>query len=115
MGDQLWGQILNRPENPGLLDVPVPTKLEVTNYPNPFNPSTTLAFSLPAEGIVRLSVYNIRGQLVRELINGSMPRGFHKVVWDGRDNGNRSVSSGLYYVRIETGKTSTAKKIMLLK
>lgn len=65
--------------------------------------------------MVHLSVYNIRGQRVRELIDGSLPRGFHKVVWDGKDNGNRNVSSGLYFVRIETGKTSTVRKIMMLK
>ena len=112
---QLWGEILAKSDNSTSDNVPVPTKLDVTNYPNPFNPSTTIAFSLPDEGIVRLSVYNIRGQWVRDLLSGSLPRGFHKVVWDGKDNGNRSVSSGLYFVRIETGKTSSVRKIMMLK
>lgn len=113
--DHLWDAILSISENINADIVPVPTKLDVSNYPNPFNPSTTIAFSLPEEGIVRLSVFNIRGQRVRELIDGSMPRGFHKVVWDGKDNSNRSVSSGLYFVRIETGKTSNVRKIMMLK
>lgn len=111
----LWDAILTISENMNADIVPFPTKLDITNYPNPFNPSTTIAFSLPDEGIVRLSVFNIRGQRVRELIDGSMPRGFHKVVWDGKDNSNRSVSSGLYFVRIETDKTSNVRKIMMLK
>lgn len=113
--DQLWGEILAKSDNSTADNVPVPTKLAITNYPNPFNPSTTIAFSLPDEGIVRLSVYNIRGQRVRDLLSGSLPRGFHKVVWDGKDNGNRSVSSGLYFVRIETGRTSSVRKVMMLK
>jgi hypothetical protein len=113
--DHLWDAILTISENMNADIVPVPTKLDITNYPNPFNPSTTIAFSLPEEGIVRLSVFNIRGQRVRELIDGSMQRGFHKVVWDGKDKSNRSVSSGLYFVRIETGKTSNVRKIMMLK
>lgn len=113
--DQLWGEILAKSDNSTADNVPVPTKLAITNYPNPFNPSTTIAFSLPDEGMVHLSVYNIRGQRVRELIDGSLPRGFHKVVWDGKDNGNRIVSSGLYFVRIETGRTSSVRKVMMLK
>ena len=113
--DRIWGEILNASDNTTILNAPVPTHMDVTNYPNPFNPTTTIAFSLPEEGVVKLSVYNIRGQLIKELINGSMPRGFHKVVWDGRDNRNRSVSSGLYFVRVDVGNTSKVKKIMMLK
>jgi flagellar hook assembly protein FlgD len=89
--------------------------LEVSNYPNPFNPSTTIAFSVPEAGKVRLTVYNIRGQRVRDLIDDNMMRGFHKVIWDGKDNGNSSVSSGLYFVRIDTGSNAVVKKVMMLK
>jgi hypothetical protein len=113
--DQLLGEILSKSEIATLDNVPVPAKLDVINYPNPFNPSTTIAFSLPEEGVVRLSIYNIRGQRVRDLLNGNMNRGFHKVVWDGRDNGSRPVSSGLYFIRIDTGRRSAIKKLMMLK
>lgn len=113
--DQLLGEIFAKSDISTIDNAPVPAKLDVMNYPNPFNPSTTIAFSLPEEGSVRMTIYNIRGQRVRELINGRLTRGFHKVVWDGKDNGNRNVSSGLYFVRIETGKTSTVRKIMMLK
>ena len=113
--DMLWGEILSTSDNTSISNAPVPTKLDITNYPNPFNPSTTIAFSLPEEGIVRMVIYNIRGQQVKELITGNMSRGFHTVIWDGRDNRSRSVSSGLYFVMIEVGKTSIVKKITMIK
>jgi len=113
--NRIWGEILTISDNTSILNVPVPTHLDVTNYLNPSNPTTTIAFSLPEKGVVRLSVYNIRGQLVKELINVYVTRGFHKVVWDGKDNGNRNVSSGLYFVRMEVGNTSKVKKILMMK
>ncbi|MCB5270755.1 MAG: heparinase II/III family protein [Candidatus Cloacimonetes bacterium] len=113
--EQLWGKILAKSEDESIYNAPVPTKLEVSNYPNPFNPSTTIAFSVPEAGKVRLTVYNIRGQRVRDLIDDNMMRGFHKVIWDGKDNGNSSVSSGLYFVRIDTGSNAVVKKVMMLK
>lgn len=113
--EQLWGELMTRSDEVEIEYAPVPVKLDVMNYPNPFNPSTTIAFSHPNEGIVRVSIFNLRGQRVSELINSEMPRGFHKVVWDGKDSGNRSVSSGVYFVRIETGKTTAVRKIMLMK
>ena len=113
--EQLWGKILAKSEDESIYNAPVPTKLEVSNYPNPFNPSTTIAFSVPEAGKVRLTVYNIRGQRVRDLIDDSMMRGFHKVIWDGTDNGKHSVSSGLYFVRIDTGNNAVVKKVMMLK
>ena len=85
------------------------------NYPNPFNPSTTIEFSIPQTGRVKLSIYNIRGQKVKTLINGDIERGKHRVVWDGRDDGNRSVASGVYFIRLEAEGKSTVRKAMLLK
>jgi hypothetical protein len=113
--DELWGKILAKSEDESIYNAPVPTKLELSNYPNPFNPSTTIAFSVPEAGKVRLTVYNIRGQRVRSLIDDNMMRGFHKVIWDGKDNGKHSVSSGLYFVRIDTGNNTVIKKVMMLK
>lgn len=63
------------------------------NYPNPFNPSTTIEFSVPKTGRAKLSIFNIRGQIVRTLLNGEVDRGQHRVVWDGRDDRNRSAAS----------------------
>ncbi len=113
--DQLWEQIMARSETPSELMVPVPTKLDISNYPNPFNPSTTISFAVPKQGNVKLSIYNIKGQKVRELLNERMGRGFHKVVWDGTDLRRSPVASGMYFVVLEVDKAKKAKKIMLMK
>lgn len=84
-------------------------KLEKNN-PNPFNPFTTIQYSLTKTEIVNISVYNIEGQLVSELINGIEEKGVHQVKFDGSD-----LSSGLYYYKIKVNGNSQTKKMMLLK
>jgi hypothetical protein len=80
------------------------------NTPNPFNPSTTIAFDLPAAGPLRLSVFDVAGRLVRTLVDDSMPQGSHKTVWDGRDSSGREVGSGSYLARLEFwGKVETIR------
>mgnify|MGYP001216246856 FL=1 len=85
------------------------------NYPNPFNPSTTIVFSIPNSSKTKLDVYNVRGQKVKQLINYDLEQGYHKIVWDGRDKNNRSVGSGIYFVRLETSRKVCVRKIMLIK
>ena len=84
-------------------------------YPNPFNPSTTITFTLPESGAAHLSVYSVTGQLVRELENGSFSSGEHRVVWDGRDGNGRAVSSGVYFSRLESKGNMATAKITLLR
>jgi FlgD Ig-like domain len=87
------------------------------NYPNPFNPSTTIAFDIPAdkETQVRLNVYNIRGQLVRTLVNETMDEGSYKIEWNGKDNSGRFVASGVYFYRIQADEFSKTRKMVILK
>ncbi len=85
------------------------------NYPNPFNPTTTIKYDLKDAGKVTLKVYNILGQEVRTLVNKNETAGFKSVVWDGKDNAGRMVSSGLYIYRIEAGKFVKSHKMMFLK
>jgi len=87
----------------------------ISNYPNPFNPSTTIAFSIPETGRVRVSVYNVKGEKIKDLLNTEMTRGNHRLVWDGRDNCSNPVSSGIYFVRINTGTESHTHKMLLMK
>ncbi len=85
------------------------------NYPNPFNPLTTIEFSLPESGSVNLVIYNQSGQKVRNLMSGYMKQGTHTVVWDGRDDRGRGVSSGVYITHLKTRDKVTAKQMMMLK
>ena len=79
-------------------------------YPNPFNPTTTLGLALDVDGFVSMSVFNIRGQVVEVLVDRSMKAGYHNVVWNAD-----GISSGMYFVRVETGANTAMQKLMLLK
>ncbi len=85
------------------------------NYPNPFNPSTTIAFDLPEDGAVHLKIYDVQGKLVRTLVNHTLAQGAHRVLWDGRNNAGRQVTSGVYLYSIESGHFSAVRKMILLK
>ncbi len=97
--------------------VEVPTaRIELSqNSPNPFNPTTTIRFSLPASERVGLAVYAANGSLVRTLVNGVTEPGAHNVTWDGRDMAGNPVSSGMYFYRLTAGKFSESRKMVLLK
>ena len=86
-----------------------------SNYPNPFNPSTRISFSVPFEGKVNLSVYNTKGQLVKTLINRRIIPGSHIVNWDGQDNAGKQVASGVYFYKLKTHDSDISKKMLLLK
>jgi len=90
------------------------------NYPNPFNPSTTIAYDVPDNEIhgvrVDLNVYNIRGQVVRKLVDGSVKEPGHYVVqWNGKNDNGEAVSSGVYFYRIKAGNFVATRKMVLLK
>jgi hypothetical protein len=91
-------------------------KVELSqNSPNPFNPTTTIRFSLPASERVTLAVYDARGALVRVLVDGQRATGKYDVSWDGRDNAGSPVTSGVYFYRLTAGKVSESRKMVLLK
>ena len=92
-----------------------PDALILSAYPNPFNPSTTIAYSLPEAGYVRLSVININGQLVRTLVNAPCETGNHQIIWDGADNNGQPVTSGVYLCRLITGEISRTLRILLVR
>lgn len=85
------------------------------NYPNPFNPETTISFSLKEAGQVKLNVYNLKGQLVATLVDARLPEGSHKIVWNGKDRNNRSVASGVYFYRMQAANFSSTRKMILTK
>ena len=85
------------------------------NYPNPFNPSTHIAFTLPSAGSAQLSVYDITGRKVRDLLTSTMTAGTHEMVWDGRDESGAAVSSGTYIARLKMGNVTASHRMTLMK
>ncbi len=87
------------------------------NYPNPFNPETTISFFTAEDAKnAELVIYNIKGQKVKTLVNEVLPAGEHSVVWDGKNTNNKAVASGIYFYNLKVGKKSIAtKKCLLLK
>ena len=97
------------------IEIPNLTTELYGNYPNPFNPETTISFSLSKPQHVEITIYNIRGQRVKNLINGDLPAGIHDIVWDGKDSQNRSVASGIYFYRFHTPETTKTNRMVLMK
>jgi hypothetical protein len=85
------------------------------NYPNPFNPESTIAFTLAEDAPVEITIYNVKGQKVRTLINEVLTYGNHSVVWNGTDDRGNIVSSGIYYYKMDSGKFTSSKKMVLMK
>ncbi|MFA5667370.1 MAG: FlgD immunoglobulin-like domain containing protein, partial [Candidatus Cloacimonadaceae bacterium] len=85
------------------------------NYPNPFNPSTTISYWLPEMARVRLDIYNLKGQLVKTLIDSEMAAGPHSVVWNGKDSNDQAVASGVYFYRISSPNNTQTKRMLLMK
>ena len=90
-----------------------PTLLQ--NHPNPFNPATKIEYSLASRARVRLRIYDVRGNPVAELVDGSVPEGPHEVTWDGRDDRGRAVSSGVYFYQLEVAGAAASRRMVLLK
>jgi len=85
------------------------------NYPNPFNPATNIAFALPVDSKVSLKIYNVAGQLVRTVVNQTMPAGNHTVTWDGSNSSGDKVASGIYFYRLNAGSFSKTMKMVMTK
>jgi len=92
----------------------IATKLH-GNYPNPFNPVTNIAYSIKTAGRVTIEVYNLRGQLVKTLVNEVKETGAYTALWNGKDNSNKSVSSGVYFYKMKTQDYNSTRKMILMK
>jgi hypothetical protein len=102
-----------RKDNNSILEI---NNIVTTNYPNPFNPETTIEFNNPLQGQVNINIYNLKGQLVKNLLQDNLNQGVHKVVWQGRDSNDRQVASGVYFYKIQSeNNKSVTKKIILMK
>ncbi len=92
-----------------------PAELTLNNYPNPFNPSTSINFNLPENSRVNLAIYDLKGRKVTELINQEMVQGQHSFKWNGRDKHNRTLASGIYFYTLRTNNSSLTKKMIMQK
>ena len=91
------------------------TPLLHSNYPNPFNPNTTLRYDLPEDGLVNITIYDMMGRIVKTLVNSSQTAGYKSVLWNATNNKNELVSAGLYLYAIHAGEFRQTKKMVLLK
>ncbi len=128
------GQILLSTNDPENLTISVPCTLSVgmvgidedspltpasfslkQNYPNPFNPVTEISFGLPTSGHTTLEVYDIMGRKVKTLVDGELPAGTHRVVWNSLNDGGKRVASGVYFYKLSHGDKVIARKMVILK
>ena len=107
-------QILAQDEEQELPVIPMETKL-YSAFPNPFNPTTNLRYSMKEAGEVMIQVYNVKGQLLKTFHNKHDAPGYYQVSWDGRDARGKSLSTGVYFYRMTSGKYSATKKMVLSK
>jgi hypothetical protein len=91
------------------------TSYQLSNFPNPFNPETKIVFNLPEEGNVKIEIYNIKGQKVKTLLDCYMSPGRSEMIWDGRDNNGKQISSGIYFYQLVTKKKIITQKMILIK
>ena len=117
---EYWVQEVRRDEYSawfGPVSVSVPPliyKLD-PSWPNPFNPQTTLRFSIPHPAHVRLAIYDLRGKLIRTLADDLQPAGLYTVPWDGRDRRGAAVASGVYFARLESEEGVQTRKMVLAR
>ena len=94
----------------------LPTQMKIVgNYPNPFNPDTTIEFTIPDAGHVSIDVYNIAGQKIRNLVSGHMEAGAHSLVWNGCTDAGELSASGVYIFRLEQGDSVLSHRMMMMR
>ncbi|MCD6176397.1 MAG: T9SS type A sorting domain-containing protein, partial [Candidatus Cloacimonetes bacterium] len=96
------------------ITIPVVTEL-TGNYPNPFNPTTTISFSIKEAGFVSIDIYNMKGQLVKTLVNEQLDAAYYNITWNGKDNSNKTISSGVYFYKMRSSNYTATKKMILMK
>ena len=98
------------------MDAEPPRRFELfQNFPNPFNPTTTISFSLLEKTHAVLSIYDVAGRLVTTLVDDELDEGLQEGTWDGKDANGSAVGSGVYFCRLTAGNKTLTKKMILLK
>ncbi len=110
-----WQGYVHNPSSVVTDDSPSATLTSLSNYPNPFNPTTTIAFSVPTAGNITVEVFNIKGQKVKSLLDERMEKGEYTVTWHGDDEKGKPCSSGVYLYKMKTGDHCETKKMIMMK
>jgi flagellar hook assembly protein FlgD len=95
-------------------DIPISTRIDAV-YPNPFNPSTTISYIILKDAVVNISIFNDRGQLVRNINENHKIAGSYKTVWNGMDNYGNTCASGIYYLKMQAGNDVSIHKAVIMK
>ena len=120
-GEELFNQVYRLGESVTGIDEPgteesLPDAFSLSdNYPNPFNPSTTIEYSVPSRSQVRLSIFNVVGQKIRTLVDAPRVAGTYSISWDGKTDAGTTSATGVYFYRLEVDHRAEAKKMLLLK
>jgi hypothetical protein len=85
------------------------------NRPNPFNPTTTISYAIPSKALVVLRIYDVRGRVIRTLVNKSQTASHYSIAWDGRDDRGFEVASGVYFAQLSASQQTVTRKLVLLK
>ncbi|MBT5419555.1 MAG: T9SS type A sorting domain-containing protein, partial [Candidatus Cloacimonetes bacterium] len=97
-------------------EIPENTNFDLYSYPNPFNPTTSIMFSIQNDSKVELAIYNLKGQRIKILAQNEFAKGLHSIIWNGDDENNNPISSGIYLYKLNiNGKTESVNKCLLLK
>jgi ligand-binding sensor domain-containing protein len=117
-GTELGLSIYTPHERPVIVETKEPFSTNINslaNYPNPFNPLTTIRFYLNQKAMTDLVIYSVSGQKIRTLVSGEMSAGMHSVLWNSRDDHGQPVSSGVYLYRLESGGKAETRKMLLMR
>lgn len=113
---EIVGEMKKGEEGSDVKESVVPNDFSLSqNLPNPFNPETQISYGLPKDSWVKLSIYNIRGQKVKTLVDGFEAAGHKVVIWDGTNEEGEQVASGVYFYRLDAGEFTATKKMVLLR
>ena len=118
-GFDIWANVLDfsNPVGVGEDDppkIPLTFRLEA-NYPNPFNPSTTIGYRIPGKSMVDVTIFNVLGQKVKSIVHRKQPAGYYRVIWDGTDDSGKPVASGIYLYQLKTETFVKTRKMILLR
>lgn len=101
--------------DPATASITAPAFRLLQNYPNPFNPSTTIVYEIPGLSDVAVRIFDLKGSLIRELVNERQDAGQHRVVWDGTDGSRAHVASGVYLSVVRSGGQVLSNRLILIK